>query len=566
MMATYRITAPDGATYEVTAPEDATQEQVLEYAKQNYRKAAAGSTGREPTSKSSGVSVSESTLRGLYDPFTGAAQVLYNLLPRGVQRAGDRLNDFVADKTGLTPRIGADGFNSAIAQNEADYQQRRSGGIDWGRIAGNVMSPVNTAIALKAPQASGLAQRIVQGSGIGATQAMTQPVTQGDFVQEKIRQGNIGAAVGGAIPIVAGGVARVVSPKASINLDVKMLKEAGVQPTIGQALGGRANVAEQKATSLFGVGESIRTAREGARDQFNKAVLNDAVKSVGGKVDAVGREGVKQAGDIISSAYDDAIAGLKGVSLDQRGISELNNLRSMAGNLPGSTRNQFDRIMNNLVMQRLSPSGGMTAETFKIIESDLGRKAATYGKSMQASERELGDALLEAQRILRDQAARQNPEYAQALAKANEAWAKLVRIEGAAKASTVADGVFTPGQLLGAIKSNSGATRARDFSRGTGLGQRFAEAGQRVLGNTYPDSGTAGRLMPFIQGGAAVANAPVAIGATLAGMGAYTPAIQRALVNAATNRGLLAPFAAEEIRKLAPVLNPLGIGLLNGGQ
>ena len=522
---------------------------------------------RKPASKPStkGTYTGESLLRGVYDPFTGLAQVVYNMLPKGVQKAGDRLNDFIADKTGLMPKIGPEGFNQAIAGNEADYQQRRGGGIDGQRIAGNVLSPVNALMALKAPQAVTLAQRVVQGTGIGAVQAMSQPVTQGDYWSEKAKQGNTGAIVGGALPVVAGGFARAVSPRASVNPDVALLKSKGVDPTIGQTLGGWANTTEQKATSMFGVGDSIRTAREGARNQFNRAVLNDAVESVGGKVDDIGTAGVKRAGDIVSGAYDDALKGLNGVTLDQTGKAQLANLQAMSANMPDTTRNQFNRIINNIVMKRMSPKQGMTAETFKQVESELGSRAATYGKSMQASERELGDALLEAQNILRQQAARQNPAYAEALTKANQAWAKLVRAEGAAKASAVSDGVFTPGQYLGAIKSASKSVRGRDFSRGTALGQELGAAGQRVLGNTYPDSGTAGRMIPMLQGAGAVANPVVTLGGTAAGMAAYTPAVQRALVNAVSKRGASAPFTAEQIRKLAPVLNPLAIGLLNSG-
>jgi len=529
------------------------------------------------TAAPKGTFTGEGVLRGLYDPFTGLAQGAYNLLPKGVQQYGDRLNNRLADIGLPLPRIPEPslsslvtgkptGFNAAIAENEADYQQRQGGGIDAQRIAGNVLSPINAAIALKAPAAASLAQRVVQGAGIGAGQAMTQPVTQGDFLTEKLKQGNIGAAVGGALPVLAGGVARVVSPRASVNPDVALLKSKGVDPTIGQTLGGWANTTEQKATSMFGVGDSIRTAREGSRNQFNKAVLNDAVESVGGKVDDIGTAGVKRAGDIISGAYDDALKGLKGVTLDQTGKAQLANLQAMSANMPDATRNQFNRVLNNIVMKRMSPNGGMTAETFKLVESELGSKAAIYGKSMQASERELGDALMEAQNILREQAARQNPVYAEGLQKANQAWAKLVRVEGAAKGSAVSDGVFTPGQYLGAIKSASKSVRGRDFSRGTALGQELGAAGQRVLGNTYPDSGTAGRMIPMIQGAAAMADLGITAGLTGGGMAAYTPAVQRALVSAATKRGASAPFTAEEIRKLAPLLNPLAIGLLNSGQ
>lgn len=554
-MASFTFTSPEGKNYTVNGPEGATKEQAFQILQ--------GQIGGQQQNKE--TRHGESVLRGIYDPFTGIAQAAYNIMPKPVQQAGNRLNDFLAEKTGLLPKIGPEGLNQAIVQDEADYQQRRGEGLDVGRITGNVISPVNAAIALKAPQAAGLAQRIIQGSAIGSTQAMAQPVMQGDYLTEKAKQGNVGAVFGGALPIVAGGVARAVSPRASVNPDVALLKSKGINPTIGQTLGGWANTTEQKATSMFGVGDSIRSAREGARNQFNKAVLNDTVESVGGKVDDIGTAGVKQAGDIASAFYDDALKGLKGVTLDQTGRAQLANLRAMSANLPDTTRNQFNRILKNTVTQRMSPNQGMTAETFKQVESELGQRAGTYGKSALASERELGDALLEMQNILREQAARQNPVYAEGLKKANQAWAKLVRAEGAAKASTVSDGIFTPGQYLGAIKASSKAVRGRDFSRGTALGQNFGAAAQRVLGNTYPDSGTAGRMIPLLQGAGAVANPALTLGGTAAGMAAYTPAMQKMLVNAASKRGASAPFTAEEIRKLAPLLNPLGIGLLNNG-
>lgn len=561
-MPTFEFTSPQGKTYTVEGPEGATKEQAFQILQGQIAPEQQASPEAATQPRKAGYP-GEGVLRGVYDPFTGLAQGAYNLMPKSVQQAGNKLNDFLAEKTGLLPKIGPD-FNQAISRNEADYQQRRGGGIDGQRIAGNVLSPINAAIAFKAPQAVSLAQRAVQGAGVGGAQSVAQPVTQGDYWQEKAKQGNVGAAVGGALPMIAAPIARAVSPKASLNPDIALLKSKGVNPTIGQTLGGLANTAEQKATSLFVVGDSIRAAREGARNQFNKAVLNDTVESVGGKVDDIGTSGVKQAGDIISDSYTAALSGLKGVTLDQTGKAQLANLRAMSNNMPDTTRKQFNRVLDNIVMKRMSPNQGMTAETFKLVESELGAKAAAYGKSMQASERELGDALLEAQNILRQQAARQNPVYADALSKANQAWAKLVRAEGAAKASSVSDGVFTPGQYLGSVRSNSKSVRKRDFSRGTALGQEFGAAGQRVLGNTYPDSGTAGRMLPALQALAGYVE-PLSLSLSAGGMAAYTPTMQRALVNAATKRGASAPFTAEQIRKLAPVLNPLAIGLLNSG-
>lgn len=512
-----------------------------------------------------GVSAIEGALRGVYDPFTGLAQMAYNAMPESVQTAGNRLNDYLAQKTGMFPTIGQGGFNQAIAQDEASYKQRKGDGLDLPRIAGNVVSPINAAIATKMPQAVGMLPRMVSGSATGATQAMTMPVTQGNFAQEKLNQGNIGATVGGALPVVAGGVARVVSPKASVNPDIALLRSKGVNPTIGQTLGGMANTTEQKATSMIGVGDSIRNAREGARNQFNKAVINDALAPIGETVDEVGHAGVKQAGDKISKVYEKVWDTFKGLQFDQKFTQDVGTLKTLANGLTPPMKAKFNTVLANELEHRISPNGGITSETLKKAYEGIGKVQRQYSKA-SGSEGELGDALKTLQSHIMEQVNRASPEAAKAMSSADAAWARLVRLEDAAKRSVVNDGVFTPGQFLGAVKSNSASVRGRDFSRGTALGQKLGEAGQRVLGNTYPDSGTAGRMLPLAQlGGTAAAPIPMLAG-TAVGMGAYNPAVQKLLVDAITKRGASSPLLANEIRKLAPVLNPLGYGLLNSGN
>ena len=512
-----------------------------------------------------GTRTGEGILRGMYDPFTGLAQDAYNMLPKSVQTAGDRLNDYLADKTGLLPKIGDSGFNEAINQNEADYQARRGGGLDTQRIVGNVISPINAAIALKTPQAASLFGRMVSGAAVGGTQAMTMPVTDGNYWDEKAKQANIGLMAGGALPVVAGGAARIVSPKASVNPDIALLKSHGINPTIGQTLGGMANKTEQKATSLFGVGDSIQAAREASRDQFNRAIINDTASSVGTKIDDIGHAGVKKAGDAISGMYDDVWTKFKGLQFDKKFSDDFGNLSQLSTGLTPPMKAKFDKTVNDYLASRVSPNGGITSETLKKSYSDIGKVQRQYSKT-SGSEGELGSALKELQSTLMAQVGRSSPQAAQSLKAADLSWAKLVRLEEAAKRSAISDGVFTPGQYLQAVKSNAANVRGRDFSRGTALGQGLGEAGQRVLGNTYPDSGTAGRLLNVGQGVAAMANLPATVGGMAAGMAAYTPAMQKALTAAITNRGASAPLTAEQIRKLAPILNPAAYGLLYGGK
>lgn len=512
--------------------------------------------------------------RGLRDPVDAGAQMLTQILPKSVVESGNKLNNWLADKTGLVGRLPEGGVDQQVRESERAYQAQRAAagetGMDWGRMAGNVFNPLNVAAASRIPQAATMGGRVALGAGTGAMFGAAQPVTQGDFWTEKGKQAGIGAITGAALPAVTGAAARVVSPKASVNPDLKLLRESGVKPTVGQTLGGVPNWVEQRAMSMPLVGDAIANARSGAVEQFNRAALNRAVAPIGGQIDDIGHAGIAKAGDMLSKAYDDALKGLKGVSLDQQGAAELASLRQMAGNLPQNTGRQFNAILRNVVDSRMSPKGGMAAATFKKVESELSQKAARYSGSSVASEQELGSALNEALRILREQAARQNPQYAAALKAANEGWANLIRVEGAGVAAKEADGVFTPSQLLTAVRGADKSVRDRATARGTALMQDLAGAGQRVLRNTIPNSGTADRAAQVVMLASGIAAPIPTVAALTGGTAMYTPQVQKVLNLLFSGRPQAAIPAAQAVRNSAPFLAPgvvpLGYGLLGSPQ
>lgn len=513
-------------------------------------------------------------VRGLRDPVDAGAQMLTQILPKSVVESGNKLNNWLADKTGLVGRLPEGGVDQQVRESEHAYQAQRAAagetGMDWDRMAGNVFNPLSVAAASRIPQAATMGGRVALGAGTGAMFGAAQPVTQGDFWTEKGKQAGIGAITGAALPAVTGAAARVVSPKASVNPDLKLLRESGVKPTVGQTLGGVPNWVEQRAMSMPLVGDAIANARSGAVEQFNRAALNRAVAPIGGQIDDIGHAGIAKAGDMLSKAYDDALKGLKGVSLDQQGAAELASLRQMAGNLPQNTGRQFNAILRNVVDSRMSPKGGMAAATFKKVESELSQKAARYSGSSVASEQELGSALNEALRILREQAARQNPQYAAALKAANEGWANLIRVEGAGVAAKGADGVFTPGQLLTAVRGADKSVRDRATARGTALMQDLAGAGQRVLGNTIPNSGTADRAAQVGMLASGIAAPIPTVAALTGGTAMYTPQVQKVLNLLFSGRPQAAIPAAQAVRNSAPFLAPgvvpLGYGLLGSPQ
>jgi hypothetical protein len=62
-----------------------------------------------------------------------------------------------------------------------------------------------------------------------------------------------------------------------------------------------------------------------------------------------------------------------------------------------------------------------------------------------------------------------------------------------AATGTTKEGVFSPAQLLAAIKRNDPTKDKAAFARGAARLQEFGEQAQKVIGDTVPDSGTAGR-------------------------------------------------------------------------
>jgi hypothetical protein len=527
-------------------------------------------------SKSNGISRAERLAKGLKDPLDAAAQLLYNAMPQSVQNAGDRLNNVIAESTGLTTKIPEanlssivsgkpTGFNAAISNDEKSYQERRANagqsGLDAYRLAGNIASTLPVASLLPAT-APTLAGRVALGVASGGIAGALQPVTEGSFLPEKAKQVAIAGAIGGAVPVVAQGVSKIISPAAAQNADLAALKAAGVRPTIGQALGGAANRIEEKAQSLPIMGDAITAARRQSIEDFNKATINRAVAPIGAKVSTSGTEGIEAASGAVSNAYTDALNKLGGVKFDGKFASDLTSLSSLAQNLTPDMAKKFTNELKSRVIGRMSPSGGMTAQTFKNVDSELGVLARDYGKSAVASEREFAGAIKELQSAIRSQAERVSSAYAEGVKPADAAFANLLRVQNAGKKAALQDGTFTPGQLMMAVRELDSSARKGATAKGQALMQDWAMKGQNVLGNKYPDSGTAGRLMYGAGALASGALNPLIPGALITGAGAYSTPAQRLAVLLASERPQGAKTVAQFVREMSPRLGA-GAAMLN---
>lgn len=513
-MPVYEIDIPGRGTFEVESPTELTDTQAYQAALTQARSEARESVTAPRGGMFTGGNVGSAFFRGVRDPIDALAQ----MLPRGLSAAASAVGakdtaKFLADEA---KRV--DALNLAV---EERYQQERAArggqGVDIGRIAGNIVNPVNLTVAGAAPQlavrgASALSALPVVGRAAGgvasasatpmgqaviggAAQGLAQPVFDTEtknYATELLKNVGIGAAAGGVAQKAISGVGRVLSPQTAP--EVRALAEQGVELTPGQILGGSAKRAEEAFKSIPFAGDVVAGAERRSIESFNKAVIDDTLSSIGQKLPKgkAGRDAITFADNAISNAYN-KVLGKATVTADDQLINDLAEITNRAmQELPEERANQLVKIVTNKIGDKFRErtiNGGQ----WKKIDSDLGRTAAKYLSSADADQRTLGTAIKEAQFSIRNLLERSNPQQSEAIRNANEAFSKFLRVERAASGVGAQEGVFSPAQLLSASRALDESMRKGRFARGGAVMQDIAEQGKNVLGANLPDSGTAYR-------------------------------------------------------------------------
>ena len=540
---------------------------------QKQKKENLAAWGNDPVISSSidnatPLSRTEKYLQGVKDPINAGAQLFTNMLPDGVVNTGNQLNNWLAEKTGLLAKVPEGGVNQMVSDEEKAYQARRAAGGEQGldayRLTGNILNPATFAAAARTPQAATLLGKVLVGAGSGGiVSATTTPVTnnQEDFWKEKAKQTGLGMAFGGLLPVLGAGVSRVVSPKASTNPQLELLKEAGVNPTIGQTLGGWANKAEEKLQSLPIMGDAITAARNKANKGFETAVYDKTLEKIGDKLPqgVSGRDALVYTENALKTNYDDVLGKIGAIKKDEIFTSKVDNLKDLVNKLvmPKAEKAKFASALND-VEESINKNGFMTSDAYKAIESSLGQDVRKLGASTNIYEGKISTAVKQLQEELRGLLQRNAGGYADDLGKANSGWALFKRAQNSAGKLGAEDGAFTPGQYLNSVRALDKSKDKGAFARGSALGQELGDAGKTILANKVPDSGTAQRIL---YGTGAVAsgalNPAIPIG-LFTGAGAYMSPVQKLLSGAVTQRPESAVQLAELIRKYSTTVAPAG--------
>lgn len=533
------------------------------------------------------LSRTERVLKGIRDPIDAGAQLLTNMLPEGIVDAGNRLNNYIAEKTGLVAPIKTEvtqadlitgdtsrGIDRMIKQAEREYQARRAAGgesgIDAYRLAGNVISPANLAIASRLPQAATLAGRVGVGALGGAASGGLTPVSDGDFTSEKLKQIAVGGVVGSALPVLTGGIARVVSPNASRNANLQLLRSEGVQPTVGQALGPTASRVEERLQSLPLMGDMIGKARQRANQTFEQATINRALRPIGQSLPegVSGRDAIIYTETALKDQYDNVLNNIGAIVPDQQFNKNVANLQNIVNRLvmPKAEKAKFTAALSD-VQQSIDNNGVITSDAYKLLESSLGSDARKLAGSQNVYEGKIANSVKQLREELQSMLQRQAGQEAQNLKAVNEGWANFKRVQRAASALGAEEGNFTPAQFQNAVRALDKSKDKGAFARGSALGQDIGDAGRVVLGNRVPNSGTPERMLLNLGALGSGAISPAIPIGLAGGAGLYLSPVQRALVNSIASRPQSAQATAQAFRNATPLLGggagQFGLGLLN---
>ena len=569
----YEVTTPDGRRFEITAP-DGIAPDVLS----REVETALGVGGRQPPPErapAQPIGVGERMAYGAGDVARGLQQLavennLPSMRPPEQSAVGRMLlrnpNVRAVMERGAAevPLPTAENIRPELRAREEEYQARREAsgdtGFDWARMAGGVIPSAVATAAFRAPVT--LPGAVAQGSILGSLFGAAMPALGDPETPERARGALSGAAFGAGGGAAGQVIGRAIAPRVDPN--VRVLRDAGVELTPGQAFGGAARTAEERLSGVPFIGGPIQSAQQRGVESFNTAVANRVLAPLNAAVPdniKVGRDLVEHVSSTVSNAYKDIAGRVTPFGLDRQFATDITNVSQRF--LTPDMEQALARSLQRDVLSRLQNVGSrIDGDTYLNISETLGKNAREYLGSSVVKERELGRAFAAVREAFDDLLARTNPDLAAPVSAARQAYRSLVPLQAAANAAE--GGVFTPAQFATAVRGADTSTRKALNAQGRANMQDLADAGVLAMGAAPGAAGALDRLAVGALGGAAATGGiPIdqIIAATLAGGGTYSRPLANALVSALTARRPAAVEAVGDIiaRSGAPVSVPLNM-------
>jgi len=381
------------------------------------------------------------------------------------------------------------------------------------------------------------------------------------------------AAISAPIGAVAGPLVQKIMP--NMTSQAKELANKGVNLTPGQATSGglvgkSIKAVEEGATSIPLLGTMIKGSMDRSTTTFNRAVINDALKSIGKVLPPrlTGRKAIEWAKNEISKSYDDVIGKMSLNNADDLIDTVSIISTNLKGNIDSKLYNNFNNKLSEIIIARVK-DGKLTGKSLQNIQTDIKKLITQYTKSGGTAEFEMADALTTILKgkiddagekiifglddfLLRDNA----PELITKFTNTNTAYSLFDPIQKASVSSASSGGTFSPAQLLNAIKKSDPTKTKSQFATGGGKLQDIAETAEEVIGANIPNSGTADRLAAkdfatagglLLGGQTGVVDPTLAMGGLLAA-GAYSKPVQKITTGALLGAG---GFAQDAVAPLS---------------
>ena len=335
-----------------------------------------------------------------------------------------------------------------------------TGGVGAARAVGRTVGTE----AIKRAGIAGAAEGAIYGAGTGESAG--------------------GRLAGAAIGAPLGGVTAAAGQKIMPVLQegAKSMLSRGYPLTMGQAYGGKIGSIEQKISTPF-LQESIQEARRRPQQMFVRETIDEALKPLGVKVPEgfTGETAVDFAEDAIGEAYAAVVPKAKfSTALPDKEIKSILDKALKDGIFDADDLKAFNKDLSE-VYTSYKRNGSMTGELFKESESEMSGAIRSFRNSGQ---RRQARVMRDIQSTLRDSFAKQNPDLPD-LQAANQAYRNMRPIVKLSDAKAATGGEFTPAALVKAETKGRARTSPEVI--------RAREA-RDILGQTVPDSGTAGRL------------------------------------------------------------------------
>jgi hypothetical protein len=380
------------------------------------------------------------------------------------------------------------GFVGGLATDAASFALPGGAALKVARAL-----PAAMRLAKSAPLLAPLAGNAALDAGLSAA------YSTGDRSDAALA-GGLGSAGG---QLALRGLGRALGGAFTPSDAARRLMDRGIQPTVGQSVGGLANRTEQAIAGVPIVGSPINRART----RTNEEVLREGARLSDRNIDlyrgnpgivdlpknVTGDELLKVVNSNASALYDNVLARIGNIDMSNslQGLSILARKESAAKGIKDPSLQTF---IDETIAPALSRSGTMDGPTWKRIDSQLGQNAETFSASPVASDRQLGAVYKELREWWRGDLQNKVPIHlSEQLKSADAAWREAIPLERAATTARASrrGGLPTGDELQASTKVGDRSQFDRNQRYNPNEMEALAKDASEATGNTLGDSGTA---------------------------------------------------------------------------